>query len=399
MARPAPAAHMDQDPTTDLARLRERSARFAKDEVAPHARDWERTGKFPDSIVPRLGELGLLGIQVPEQYGGAGGSYRSGVAILEEVSRHDGGLALGISAHNGLAVKHILVAGNEEQRRRLLPPLVSGEQMGAWCLTEPGAGTDATALRTAAVRDGDQWILNGTKQFITNGARAGTYVVLATTTPEGARSGISAFVVERGTPGLSADAPLEKMGMRSSDTVTLRLENVRVPGAELLGEPGQAMRDAKAVLKGGRVLISGIALGLARGAFEKSVAYANHRETFGKPIIEHQLIQAKLADMAVQLEAARALVHRAATLMDEGRATYFDSAVAKLFASEAATRVCLEAIQLHGGYGYLTDHDVERYLRDAKLLEIGEGTSEILRVLIAKTLRDPSARAGGTTSP
>ena len=390
---------MDQDPTQDLARLRERTARFAGDEVAPHARDWERAGKFPDSIVPRIGELGFLGIQVPEAYGGAGGSHGSAIVILEEIARHDGGLALGISAHNGLAVKHILVAGSEEQRRRFLPPLVSGQQMAAWCLTEPGAGTDATALRTTAVRDRDDWILHGTKQFITNGSRAGTYVVLAATAPQRGRGGISAFVVDRGTPGLSASPPLEKMGMRSSDTVTLRLDNVRVPGAQLLGAPARAMRDAKTVLQGGRVLISGIALGLARAAFDRSVAYANHRETFGQPIIEHQLIQAKLADMAVQLAAARALVHRSATLMDEGRATYFDSAVTKLFASETATRVCLEAIQVHGGYGYLADHDVERCFRDAKLLEIGEGTSEILRVLIAKSLRDPSVRADRKPGP
>ena len=390
---------MDRDLTTDLARLRERTVRFAEDEVAPHTRGWERAGKFPDSIVPRLGALGFLGIQVPEKYGGAGGSYRSGAVILEEISRHDAGLALGISAHNGLAVNHILVAGSEEQRQRFLPPLVSGEQMGAWCLTEPATGTDATALRTTAIQEGGDWILNGTKQFITNGSRAGTYVVLATTAPERGRGRISAFVVPRGTPGLAADAPLEKMGMRSSDTVTLHLNDVRVPGSQLMGEPGHAMRDVKRVLKGGRVLISSLALGLARAAFEKSVAYANHRETFRKPIIEHQLIQAKLADMAVQLEAARALAHRGATLMDEGRATYFDSAATKLFASETATRVCMEAIQLHGGYGYLADHGVERHLRDAKLLEIGEGTSEILRVLIAKTLRDPSARATRTPNP
>ena len=390
---------MDRDLTTDLSRLRERTVRFAEDEVAPHTRDWERAGRFPNSIVPRLGELKFLGIQVPEDYGGAGGSYRSGAVILEEISRHDAGLALGISAHNGLAVNHILVAGSEEQRQRFLPPLVSGEQMGAWCLTEPLAGTDATALRTAAIQDGGDWILNGTKQFITNGSRAGTYVVLATATPEGGRNRISAFVVPRGTPGLSTDVPLEKMGMRSSDTVTLHLNDVRVPGSQLIGEPGRAMRDVKTVLKGGRVLISSIALGLARAAFEKSVAYANHRKTFGKPIIEHQLVQAKLADMAVQLEAARALARRGATLMDEGRATYFDSAATKLFASETATRICMEAIQVHGGYGYMADHGVERYLRDAKLLEIGEGTSEILRVLIAKTLRDPPARASRTPTP
>lgn len=388
---------MDGDLTRDLARLRERAARFGEKEVAPRAREWERAGRFPDAIVPRLGELGFLGVEVPGEYGGAGGSCRAGVAVLEEISRHDGGLALGLSAHNGLAVKHILVAGNEEQRRRFLPRLVSGEQMGAWCLTEPGAGTDATALRTAAVRDGGGWVLDGTKHFITNGSRAGTYVVLARTTTDGSRRGISAFVVKRGTPGLSADPPLEKMGMRSSDTVTLRLSSVRVPDAQLLGEPGGAMRDAKTVLGAGRVLISGIALGLARAAFEKAVAYANRRETFGKPIIEHQLIQAKLADMATQLEAARALVRRGATRMDEGRATYFDSAATKLFASETATRVCLEAIQVHGGYGYMTDRDVERYFRDAKLLEIGEGTSEILRVLIAKTFRDPPGRAGRGT--
>lgn len=398
---------MDFDLPEELIVLKEAAARFARERIAPEAREWDRSGGFPDSILDELAEQGFLGILVPEEYGGAGGTYLSFVVILEEIARHDGGLALAVEAHNGLAVEHILLAGSEAQKTELLPPLASGELMGSWCLTEPGSGTDAAALRTSAVRDDGEWVLNGSKQFITNGSRAGTFVVIAATQvgsggggsvgegsggvdrseePAGG-DGIGAFIVDRDAPGLSIGAKERKLGMRSSDTVSIHLDDVRVPEDRVLGDPTDAFQDVKRVLVGGRVMISSLSLGLARGALEESVEYANQRETFGRRIIEHQLVQSKLADMVTRIEAGRLLVHRGAQLLDEGRETVLDSAVTKLFNSEMATEICMDAIQIHGGYGYLDEYDVERYMRDAKLCEIGEGTSEILRVLIARSLR------------
>ena len=293
-----------------------------------------------------------------------------------------------------LASAHIRLAGSEAQKQRFLPPLATGKHLGCWCLTEPGAGTDAAALSSLAVRDGDDWLLNGSKQFITSGARAGTYVVIARTDPEAGREGISAFIVERGTPGLTTGALEDKLGMRSSDTVAVHLEDCRVPADQLLGAEGHAFDDVKEVLEGGRIMISAVSLGLAQAAVDRSVAYANERETFGKAIIEHQLIQAKLADMVTQLHAARLLVYRSASRLDAGRETPLDSAMTKLFSSEMATKVCMDAIQVLGGYGYLKEYDVERFMRDAKLCEIGEGTSEILRVLIARSLRSDRVPGG-----
>lgn len=383
---------MDFDLPEELVVLKEAASRFARDRIAPHAREWDRARAFPDSILTELAQQGFLGILVPEEHGGAGGNHLAFAVILEEIARHDGGLALAVEAHNGLTIEHILLAGTDEQRERFLPPLAGGEALGAWCLTEPGAGTDAAAIRTAAVRDGEDWVLNGSKQFITNGSRAGTFVVVASTeSSESAGAGdgshLSAFIVDADTPGLSTGAKEEKLGMRSSDTVSVHLEDVRVSGDRVLGPPGRAFEDVKRVLVGGRVMISALSLGLARGALEESVAYANERETFGRPIIEHQLVQAKLADMVTRIEAGRLLVYRGAQHLDEGRVTVRDSAVTKLFTSEMATRICMDAIQVHGGYGYLSEYDVERYMRDAKLCEIGEGTSEILRVIIARSLR------------
>jgi len=378
---------MHFDLPEELAALKEMAGLFVAEHVAPHARAWEREGEYPDETLTLLGAQGFLGALVPEEYGGSDGSYLSLAIILEELARGDGGLALAVEAHNALASRHVLMAGTKAQKARFLPPLARGEHLGCWCLTEPDAGTDAAALQTTATSDGNGWVLNGSKQFITNGRRAGTYVVMARTAPEKGRHGISAFILERDTPGLTTGAPEDKLGMRSSDTVTVHLEDVRVPGSQLLGTPGRAFDDAKEVLEGGRIMISAVSLGLAGAAVDRSVAYANERQAFGKPILEHQLIGSKLADMVAQLEAARLLVYRSATRLDEGRETSLDSAVTKLFSSEMATRVCMDAIQVHGGYGYLKDYDVERYMRDAKLCEIGEGTSEILRVLIARSLR------------
>ena len=392
--RPALPVSMDFDLPEELVALKEVAAQFTAERVAPHAQGWDREGRYPDDVLAALGEQGFLGALVPEEYGGAGGGYRELAILLEELARGDGGLALAVEAHSALASAHILLAGNEAQKRRYLGPLATGKHLGAWCLTEPGSGTDAAALAARATRDGDDWILNGSKQFITNGARAGVLVVLARTDPEAGRAGISAFVVERDAAGLTTGSLEDKLGMRSSDTVAVHLEDVRVPGDQLLGAEGHAFDDAKQVLEGGRVMISAVSLGLAQAALDRSVAYANERETFGRPIIDHELIQAKLADMVTQVGAARLLVHRSAARLEAGSETPLDSAITKLFSSEMATRVCMEAIQVHGGYGYLKDYDVERYMRDAKLCEIGEGTSEILRVLIARELRT----RGGTAA-
>ena len=375
---------MDLDLSEELVALRAGVARFAREQVAPHAQDWDRAGGYPDDMVQRLGNQGFLGVLVPEEYGGAGGDHMQLAIVLEEIARHDGGLALAVEAHNGLCCAHILIAGTPEQKQRWLPALASGERIGSWCLTEPGSGTDAAAMTTRAVRDGDGWVLNGSKQFVTNGAGAGTFVVLAVTEPSKGRSGISAFIVDRETSGLGTGQPERKLGMRSSDTVSMNLEDVGVPGEQLLGTVDDAFRDVKRVLLGGRIMISALSLGLARGALEDSVRYANERETFGKPIAQWQLIQGKLADMATQSAAARALLYRGVRRLDAGSATVQDAAITKPFTSEMATKICMDAIQVHGGYGYLSDYNVERYLRDAKLCEIGEGTSEILRVIIAR---------------
>jgi alkylation response protein AidB-like acyl-CoA dehydrogenase len=385
---------MDFDLPEELLALKEVASRFSAEQVVPNAREWDRDGRYPDSVLLSMGQQGFLGALVPEEYGGSGGTYLALAVLLEELARGDGGLALAVEAHNALTSMHILLAGNGEQKKRFLPPLSTGQHLGAWCLTEPGSGTDAAALSATATREGGDWLLNGSKQFITNGARAGTYVVMARTEPDGRREGISAFIVERDAPGLTTGVLEDKLGMRSSDTVAVHLENVRVPAAQLLGTPGHAFDDAKAVLEGGRVMISAVSLGLAQAAVDRSVAYANERQTFGKAIIEHELIQAKLADMVTQLQAARLLVYRSAVRLDAGSETPMDSAITKLFSSEMATKVCMEAIQIHGGYGYLKDYDVERYMRDAKLCEIGEGTSEILRVVISRSLRTGGAKAG-----
>jgi len=382
---------MDFTLPEELVHLREAVARFAAAEIAPHAQAWDCEHGYPDALIPKLGEQGFMGIRVPETYGGCESSYLAFAIILEELARHDGGVALAVEAHNGLCCQHILLAGTEEQKKQFLPALAVGEQIGSWCLSEPGSGTDAASMKTRARRDGADWILDGNKQFVTNGDRAGVLVVLAVTasrvtaSPDG-KSGISAFVVETDTPGITIGPREDKLGMRSSDTVPISLDNVRVPGSQLLGAEDDAFSDVKTVLEHGRVMISALSLGLARGALEDSLRYTHERKTFGKAIADHQLVQAKLADMAVQIEAGRALVERACVRLDGGESLPYGAAVAKVFCSEMATRICLDAIQVHGGYGYLREYNVERYLRDAKLCEIGEGSSEILRVLIARGL-------------
>ena len=377
---------MDITLNDDLVMLRDAARKFAEREIAPYAQDWDRNEYFPGEMIKKLGDQGFMGITIPDEFGGAGGNYMAFAVILEELARHDGGLCLAVEAHNGLCCGHIMIGGNDEQKRRFLPPLARGDQIGAWCLTEPNSGTDAAAMQTRAVQDGNHWIINGSKQFITNGERAGTYVVTARTGP-GERGGISAFVVERGTPGLSTGKREEKLGMRSSDTVAVKLEDLRVPAENMLGPEGRAFEDVKEVLKRGRVVISAMSVGFARGAVEDAVRYAHQRTAFGQPIFEFQAIQHKLADMMIQTEAARLMMYQSVSMLDRGLPTTREAAMTKVFASETATRVAMDAIQVLGGYGYLRDYNVERYMRDAKLIEIGEGTSEILRTLVAKTMR------------
>lgn len=388
---------MDLTLSEELKDLREAAARFAANEIAPHAQEWDRNEQFPPDMIRKLGEQGFMGILVPEKFGGAGGNYKAFAIVLEELARHDGGLALAVEAHNGLCCEHILVAGTEEQKAKYLPPLATGEQIGSWCLTEPGSGTDAAAMKTRARRDGDHWVINGTKQFITNGDRAGTFVVTAVSEPSNGNRGITAFVVERGAPGLSTGKPEEKLGMRSSGTVSVTFDDVRIPDSQRLGAPGRAFQDVKKVLERGRIMISGLCLGLARGALEESVKYAHERLAFNKPIMDYQLIQEKIANMTINIDAGRLLVLQAAHMQDQGIPTPHESAVVKVFCSEAATRASMDAIQILGGNGYMRDYNVERYMRDAKLCEIGEGTSEILRVLIARSIAKKLGYGSATT--
>jgi len=346
----------------------------------------DETGEFPEKTIRGLGELGLLGMVVPPEYGGSGASMLEYAVAVEEISRVDGSHGLVMAAHNSLCVGNILVAGTEEQKRRYLPDLASGKVIGAWALTEPSVGSDAAGMKTAAVRDGDAWVLSGAKNFCTNAPVAGTFVITAKTDPAKGSHGISAFLVERGTPGLAIGKVEDKLGVRGSATSQVLLEDCRVPAEDLLGKEGDGFVNALKTLDGGRISIGALAVGLAQGAFEESVKYAKERQQFGRPIADFQGIQWKLADMAVKIEAARMLVYRAAWLKDQGRPYKKESAMGKLFASEAAMWVTTQAIQVHGGYGYIKDYPVERMFRDAKLCEVGEGTSEIQRLVIAREL-------------
>jgi len=354
-------------------------------EVVPHARAWDEAGTFPHAVVRQLGELGLMGIAVPEAYGGAGLGALATAAVVEEVARHDGSLALTVASHNGLGQGHLLRFGTEAQKQRWLPPLARGERLAAWALTEPGSGSDAAALRSTATRRPDGgWVLNGSKTFITQGTVGDTFVVLALTDPPRRQHGITAFVLEKGMKGFTQRAIHDKLGMRSSDTAELHFEDVEVPDDHRLGQVDRGFLDTLTILDRGRITIGALAVGLHRGALEASRAYALERRTFGKPIAEHQAIAFMLADMATELAAARLLVWRAAARCDAGEPFGREAAMAKLFASEAAMRATSRAIQIHGGYGYTRDFPVERAFRDAKLCEIGEGTSEVQRIVISR---------------
>lgn len=377
---------MDFELSDDLIALRDMAGKFAAETIAPHARQWDREANIPREVVAQLAELGFLGIFTPTEFGGCGLGDLGGAVIMEEIARHCGATALLLDAHNALCSCHLLIGGNDAQKAKYLPKLAKGEYLGAWALSEPGCGSDAAALTTTAKLDGDSWVLNGAKQWITNGHYAGVYVVMAQTTPEGGSKGISAFIVERDTPGFSIGPKEDKLGMRGSDTVGLSLENVRIPKENLCGELNFGFRDAMRVLERGRITISALAVGLARGALEESLSYAKQRMAFGKPIFKQQMIQFMLADMATDIDAARLLTHEAAMLSDLGKPCNFAASVAKLFSSEMATRACMDGIQIHGGMGYTKEVPVERYMRDAKLCEIGEGSSQIQRIVIAKHL-------------
>jgi alkylation response protein AidB-like acyl-CoA dehydrogenase len=359
---------------------------FAERELAPHVREWDEKQEFPREVFTRLGDMGLMGAVFPPEYGGAGLATLDYAIAMEELSRVDAGVALSVAAHNSLCSGHIFLAGSDEQKKRFLTPLARGEKVGCWGLTENSAGSDAGGTRTVAVRDRDHWVLNGSKTFITNARLADTAVVMAVTDKGKGKKGISAFVVERGTQGFRAGKKEDKLGVRSSDTSELVLEDCRVPSANLLGREGYGFIDALRILDRGRIGIAAFSIGIAQASLEASISYARTRKQFGRAIAEFQAIQMKVADMSTHIEAARLLCWKAAALRDAGKEHTLESSQAKLFASEMAVQVALEAIQVHGGYGYVKEYPVERHLRDAKLGTIGEGTSEVQRMVIAKQL-------------
>jgi alkylation response protein AidB-like acyl-CoA dehydrogenase len=347
---------------------------------------YDESQEFPVELIRKLGDLGFLGITWPESLGGAGMSEQEAVVIIEELARVDPSVALTVASHNSLCSGHIMLFGTEEQRKRFIPPLASGSSLGAWALTEPGSGSDSGGMTTNARREGSDWLLNGTKTFITQGSVASTYVVMALADPALGKRSISAFIVERGTPGFSVGKKENKLGMRASDTATLVFEDVRIPGSHLIGEVGEGFKQALQVLDGGRIGIAALSVGIAQGALEASLRYAKERKQFGKPIAEVQAIQWKLATMATEIAAARLMTHKAAWLKTQGLPFGLAASQAKLWASEMAVSATGEAVQIHGGYGFTKEYPVEKLYRDVKLMTIGEGTSEVQRMIIARNL-------------
>ncbi|HEY0459176.1 MAG TPA: acyl-CoA dehydrogenase family protein [Pyrinomonadaceae bacterium] len=359
---------------------------FAESEIKPNVMEWDETQHFPDELRPKLAELGLLGVIFPEQYGGAGLGYTEYATIIEEIARVDGSVGLSVAAHNSLCSNHIYTFGTEEQKQKYLMPLTQGESWGAWGLTESQAGSDASGTRTTAVQNNGGWTVNGSKNFITHAIACQTLVAVAVTDKEKGNKGISAFIFDKSMDGFRSDKKENKLGMRASETASVVFEDCRVPDENRLGNLGEGFLQAMQILDGGRISIAALSVGIAQGAYEAAVRYAKERHQFGKPIAEFQAIQFKLADMATQIEAARLLTQQAAYLKDAGKKVSQASAMAKLFASETAVKVAEESIQIHGGYGYTKDYPAEKYWRDAKLCTIGEGTSEIQRLVIAKNL-------------
>jgi alkylation response protein AidB-like acyl-CoA dehydrogenase len=377
---------MDFRPTEEQLLLRRTVRDFAETEIRPHVREWDEAQHFPRELMTKLAALGLLGIQYPEEYGGAAMSAIDYCICIEEIARVDPGVSLSVAAHNGLCAAHIFLFGTDAQKQKFLTPLAKGERIGAWGLTESTSGSDAAGMRTAAARAGDCWVLNGSKTFTTHGRIGDTMVVMAVTDRALGTKGISAFIVERGTPGMTAGKKEDKLGMRASDTSEVLFENCRIPSDQLLGAEGQGFVNTMRVLDAGRIGIAALAVGLAQGAYEAAVSYAKERKSFGKTISTFQAIQWKLADAATKIEAARLLTYRAAYLKDRGQRTTLESSMAKLYASEMAVKVADDCVQIHGGYGFVKDYPAEKYFRDVKLTTIGEGTSEIQRLVIARQL-------------
>ncbi len=378
---------MDFHFTDEQNQLRRSVREFAEGEIAPHVMEWDEVSHFPLEIIPKLADIGLLGIIFPEQYGGAGLGYIDYVIAIEELSRVDGSIGIIVAAHNSLCCNHIFKFGTEAQKQKYLVPLAQGQKIGAWSLTEPEAGSDAGGTRTTATRDSNLWVINGAKTFTTNGHYADVCVAMAVTDKSKASHGISAFIIEKGTPGFKPGKKENKLGLRASDTSEVIFSDCRVPLENLLGDEGEGFTGSLKILDGGRISIAALALGMAQGALDASVKYAKQRRQFGQAISEFQAIQFKLADMATEVEAARLLVYQAAWLADRKDVRFTrESSMAKLFASEVAVRVANECVQIHGGYGFIKDYPAEKFYRDVKLCTIGEGTSEIQKLVIARQL-------------
>ena len=378
---------MDFSFTDEQNQLRRSIREFAEGEIAPHVMEWDEASKFPLEIMPKLAEMGLLGVIFPEQYGGAGLGYVEYVIAIEELSRIDGSVGIIVAAHNSLCSNHIFKFGTEEQKKKYLTPLAQGKKIGAWSLTEPEAGSDAGGTRTTAKRDANNWVINGSKTFCTNGHYADYAVVMALTDKSKNSHGISAFIVEKGTPGFKPGKKENKLGLRASDTSELIFTDCKVPAENMLGAEGEGFIGSLKILDGGRISIAALGLGMAQGALDAAIKYSKQRKQFGQTISEFQAIQFKLADMATQVEAARLLVYQAAWLADRKDVRFTrESSMAKLFSSEVAVRVANECVQIHGGYGFIKDYPAEKFYRDVKLCTIGEGTSEIQKLVIARQL-------------
>ena len=370
----------------ELEMITQTAAAFAKQHILPYRSEWDKTQEFPVEIFRKAGELGFMGILVPEQYGGSGLGYHEYITIVDEISQVDPAIGLSIAAHNSLCVNHILTFANEKQKQRWLPKLATGEHIGAWGITEHNTGSDAGGMLTTAVKDGAEWVLNGTKNFITHAISANVVVVIARTGEKGDKHGMTAFVVERGTPGFTNGKKIDKMGMRASETAELVFQDCRIPDENRLGEVGEGFIQAMKILDGGRISIGALSLGTAKGAVKAAIQYAKERTQFGKPIIAFQAIGFKLAELSTEIEAAELMLHKAAHLKQTHQPVTQQAAMAKLYASELCVKAGNEAIQIHGGYGYTTDYPVEKFYRDAKLCTIGEGTSEILKLVISRKL-------------
>jgi hypothetical protein len=377
---------MDFAYTPEQIQLRKEVREFAEAEIAPHVMEWDEAQTFPLEVIRKLGKLGYMGSIFPEELGGAGFGYIEYSIIVEELSRVDGSVGIIVAAHTSLCSNHIYKMGSEAQKRRYIPRLAAGEWIGCWSLTEPEAGSDAAGTRTHAVRDGTAWVLNGAKTFCTNAHHADVCVAMAVTERAAAQHGISAFIIEKDTPGYRLGKKENKLGLRASATGEVIFEECRLPLSQLLGGEHEGFVDSLKVLDGGRISIAALSIGMAQGAYDAALRYAKLRRQFGRPISEFQAIQHKLVDMAVEIDAARLLNYRAAWMLDRGERVTRESSMAKLFASEAAVRIASEAVQIHGGYGFIKDYPVEKFYRDVKLCTIGEGTSEIQRLVIARQL-------------